>query len=85
MLQTKSEEKVNDSQILEYQKSLQNESTNIDKSKVDCLKAIKKELSQKLREYYYFEEELFPDFEKRIQYLSNMYESTQPKKKVSLP
>lgn len=84
MLKTKSEEKVNNSDILEYQTSLEDERKNIDKSKVDCLNAIKKELSQKLREYYYFEEELFPDFEKRIQYLSDIYESTQPKKRVSV-
>lgn len=77
-------EKIEESEILEYKKSLNNENDNLEKSKIDCLKFIKKELLQKLREYYYFEEELFPDFEKRIQYLSNKYESTQPKKRVSL-
>lgn len=41
------------------------------------------ELIRKLREYYYFEENLFSDFEKRIDYLSNKYQSGSTKKVIS--
>lgn len=63
-----------------YRDTLDKEEKEIKESKVRCLQAIKCELSKKLREYYYFEEDLFPDFEKRIQYLSSKYESTITKK-----
>lgn len=63
-----------------YSSTLDEEEEGIKESKIRCLQAIKCELSKKLREYYYFEEDLFPDFEKRIQYLSSKYESTITKK-----
>ncbi|MBK0348964.1 hypothetical protein JDW15_10110 [Aerococcaceae bacterium zg-ZJ1578] len=40
---------------------------------IETLKFIKAEFLIKLREYYYFEEELFPDFENRVHYLSKKY------------
>ena len=75
-----------DTQIIEdkseYLKILLEEERNIEDSKLECLNFIYEELSRKLREYYYFEEDLFPDFEKRIQYLSNKYQSESMKKVV---
>lgn len=74
-----------DTQIIEdkseYLKILLEEERKIEDSKLECLNFIYEELSRKLREYYYFEEDLFPDFEKRIQYLSNKYQS-EPTRKV---
>ncbi|MDP5885789.1 FRG domain-containing protein [Streptococcus mutans] len=64
----------------DYFALLEKEEKEIEQSKIECLRFIKDELSQKLREYYYFEEVLFPDFEKRLQYLSNKYESSGSKK-----
>lgn len=63
-----------------YLDILEHEKKNIEDSKKQCLKAIKDELSQKLREYCYFEEDLFPDFETRIRYLSSKYDSNTHKK-----
>ncbi|AWB52923.1 FRG domain-containing protein [Pasteurella multocida] len=63
-----------------YLALLEREKNNITESKKQCLKAIKDELSQKLREYCYFEEDLFPDFETRIKYLSRKYDSSTHKK-----
>ena len=64
----------------DYLEILEKEQENIEESKKQCLKAIKNELSQKLREYCYFEEDLFPDFETRIRYLSSKYDSNTHKK-----
>lgn len=54
-----------------------------EKSKIDCLNFIRDELIQKLREYFYFEEDLFPDFENRIRYLSNKYQGSTVDKVIS--
>lgn len=50
-------------------------------SKIYCLKYINKELETKLKEYYYTKEDMFPDFENRIRYLSNKYSDVDPKTK----
>ena len=77
-------EKLDDSvSKADYEQLLDSERKQIQNSKFNCLKFIKDELTQKLREYYYFEEDLFPDFEKRIQYLSEKYESNGQEKKIS--
>lgn len=56
-----------------------------DISKVYCLKYINKELETKLKEYYYTKEDMFPDFENRIRYLSNKYSDDSPKtKKINI-
>lgn len=76
-----------DAQIIEekseYLKILEEEKNKIEESKLLCLNFMHDELIRKLREYYYFEEDLFPDFEKRIDYLSNKYQSESTKKVVS--
>lgn len=76
-----------DAQIIEekseYLKILEEEKNKIEESKLLCLNFMHDELIKKLREYYYFEEDLFPDFEKRIDYLSNKYQSESTKKVVS--
>ncbi|MBK0029265.1 FRG domain-containing protein [Lactococcus sp. S47] len=79
-VQEKTELPITNSRIMAYYEALDDEVKNIDKTKVDYLKYIKDELSNKLREYCYFEEDLFPDFEKRIQYLSDKYEAIGLKK-----
>lgn len=77
-------EKLDDSDSkADYEQLLDREKHQIQNSKLNCLKFIKDELTRKLREYYYFEEDLFPDFEKRIQYLSEKYESNGQEKKIS--
>lgn len=70
----------NKAELDNYLSFLENEKEKIEDSKKQCLKAIKDELSQKLREYCYFEEDLFPDFETRIRYLSSKYDSNTSKK-----
>ena len=76
-----------DAQIIEekseYLKILEEEKNKIEESKLLCLNFMHDELIRKLSEYYYFEEDLFPDFEKRIDYLSNKYQSESTKKVVS--
>ena len=67
----------------EYLKILEEEKNKIEESELLCLNFMHDELIRKLREYYYFEEDLFPDFEKRIDYLSNKYQSESTKKVVS--
>lgn len=82
-----SSEEERDAQIIEerseYLKILEMEENEIEESKLICLNFMHDELIKKLREYYYFEEDLFPDFEKRIEYLSNRYQSESTKKVVS--
>lgn len=46
---------------------------SIETTKKDCLEYINNELTQKLKEYYYLKEDMFPDFENKIRYLSNKY------------
>lgn len=46
---------------------------SMETTKEDCLEYINNELTQKLKEYYYLKEDMFPDFENRIRYLSNKY------------
>ena len=46
---------------------------SIEKYKVNALKDILEDLENKLNEYCYTKEEMFPDFENRIRYLSNKY------------
>jgi hypothetical protein len=76
-------QQLDDFDKVSYEEFLDTEKNQIQNSKFNCLKFIKDELTQKLREYYYFEEDLFPDFEKRIQYLSEKYESNGQEKKIS--
>lgn len=45
----------------------------MDEVQKKCLQHINDELSQKLYEYYYTKEDMFPDFENRIKYLSTKY------------
>lgn len=52
--------------------------------KKDCLKSIQKEMIEKLKEFYYFEEDLYPDFEKQIGYLINKYKVNEKKAKLNL-
>lgn len=52
-----------------------------DSNKLYCLQNINKELETKLKEYYYTKEDMFPDFENRIRYLSNKYSDVYPKTK----
>lgn len=66
--------------LTRYYDILEDELKNIDTTKVECLRFIKNEILHKLREYCYYEEDLFPDFEKRIQYLSDKYEAIGLKK-----
>ena len=63
-----------------YLKLLESEANSLETSKSNCLQFIKNELLQKLREFCYFEEDLFPDFETRIKYLSGKYKSAANKK-----
>lgn len=46
---------------------------SIEEYKVVSLKNILEDLENKLKEYCYTKEEMFPDFENRIRYLSNKY------------
>lgn len=46
---------------------------SIEKYKVIALKNILEDLENKLKEYCYTKEDMFPDFENRIRYLSNKY------------
>lgn len=46
---------------------------SVEKTKEDCLEYINNELTQKLKEYYYLKEDMFPDFENKIRYLSSKY------------
>lgn len=48
--------------------------------KVSCLNNVKSDILLKLKEYHYFREDLFPDFEQRIQFLSKKYESNTMKR-----
>lgn len=49
---------------------------SIEKYKVNALKNILEDLENKLNEYCYTKEEMFPDFENRIRYLSNKYNNS---------
>lgn len=73
----------NEEGLSDYKEMLRKESESIEKSKIDCLNFIRDELIQKLREYFYFEEDLFPDFENRIRYLSNKYQGSTVDKVIS--
>lgn len=79
-IQSKNNDELKNNDKPDYLDILEKEKKNIEDSKKECLKAIKNELSQKLREYCYFEEDLFPDFETRIRYLSSKYDSNTHKK-----
>ena len=46
---------------------------SVEMTKEDCLEYINNELTQKLKEYYYLKEDMFPDFENKIRYLSSKY------------
>ena len=46
---------------------------HMDEVQIKCLQHINDELSQKLYEFYYTKEDMFPDFENRIKYLSTKY------------
>lgn len=52
--------------------------------KKECLKSIQKEMIEKLKEFYYFEEDLYPDFEKQIGYLINKYKVNEKRVKLNL-
>ena len=63
-------------QIEEYERIIEKFKgylNSIDKSKEESLTYINNELTQKLEEYYYTKEDMFPDFENRIRYLSRNY------------
>ena len=63
-------------QIEEYERIIEKFKgylNSIDKSKEESLACINNELTQKLEEYYYTKEDMFPDFENRIRYLSRNY------------
>lgn len=63
---------INSDEILvEYEEALKAESIN--HKKEECLKYIRAELIYKLEEYGYFEENLYPDFEKRLEFIDNFY------------
>lgn len=55
---------------IEFVSPLENEYA---KDNLKSMDLIKKELMEKLHEYFYSEVDLFPDFEKRIQYISSQY------------
>ncbi len=67
---------------IDYEKSIEKElsDSGIENAKKDCLSQIFSEIRNKLKEYYYFTEDLFPDFEKKIQYYSNKYEARNSRK-----
>lgn len=52
-----------------------------DKIKIYCLGKINDELEKILKEYYYYKEDMFPDFENKIKYLSSMYSEADIKNK----
>ncbi len=63
----------------EYIEMTKQREEDIEKKKVRCIQNIKRELTDKLEEYFYFEEDLFPDFENRVQYLMRKYKSDKRK------
>lgn len=71
---------INSPESDDYKNLLEFQKCSIKEVRKECLNFIKNELSNKLKEYYYFESDLFPDFEKRIQYLSEKYEANGVKK-----
>lgn len=58
-----------DNDLSELNKQL----NSIEKYKIIALKNILEDLENKLKEYCYTKEDMFPDFENRIRYLSNKY------------
>lgn len=58
-----------DNDLSELNKQL----NSIEKYKMIALKDILEDLENKLNEYCYIKEDMFPDFENRIRYLSNKY------------
>lgn len=55
-----------------------------DSYKVSCINRIQSEIKQKLAEYFYCEEDLFPDFMKQLKYISNKYDLDSKDDGVSL-
>ena len=49
---------------------------SIEKYKMIALKDILEDLENKLNEYCYIKEDMFPDFENRIRYLSNKFNNS---------
>lgn len=77
---TKLKKYIKDQGHRDLEKFLENDLTelnkqldSIEKYKVNALKNILEDLENKLNEYCYTKEEMFPDFENRIRYLSNKY------------
>lgn len=61
-----------DNDLSELNKQL----NSIEKYKVVALKNILEDLENKLKEYCYTKEDMFPDFENRIRYLSNKFNNS---------
>ncbi|MBF0818310.1 FRG domain-containing protein [Streptococcus acidominimus] len=69
----------NYTELGEYKQELEKKLSNSDYEILECLRHICEELIKKLKEYHYFKEDLFPDFERKIQYLAQHYEATTRK------
>lgn len=65
--------------VLEYIKKLRKEKKDMKGTKIDCLNSIADEMNKKLEEYFYSLEDMFPDFESRIDYLSKRYKESDKK------
>lgn len=63
----------------DYIKNLRKEKKDMSDTKVNCLNSIALELNKKLQEYCYSLEDMFPDFESRINYLSKNYKQSDKK------
>lgn len=72
-LLNKMKTKVDRSIIDTFRYVLEKEKTDCSKTKVECIDYINCELNKKLHEYFYTKEDMFPDFENKIRYLSNKY------------
>lgn len=66
-----------------YLKIIDKQIKNIDKFKADSLREIRVEMLKKLNEYYYSEEDLFPDFFKQIEYVSRRYALNKEQTSIS--
>lgn len=65
--------------LLEYIKNLRKEKKDMTETKINCLNSIADEMNKKLEEYFYLLEDMFPDFESRIDYLSKRYKESDKK------
>lgn len=65
--------------LKDYIKTLHEEKKDMKGTKIDCLNSIADEMNKKLEEYFYSLEDMFPDFESRIDYLSKRYKESDKK------